>query len=398
MKGCIFVVIALLLLVLGVLVYHVAKPYLGQDEESRGLMLLVEFEGEEGMVNFVNELQKRSIPSVLLVSADLVADYCQTIRILENYNLEVGGLYPEQALWDIPFEEQYSIIENLKDGIESCTQRQMKVFASRYFAYDENTLKAATELGIPIVLARGTTKQRATIFKPEEYDVKILSVSNVDSPQWGAGSLSDYSYWAGGGTPEDLAKELVTSARKDKISPVSHTYIGGTKKRWLEAYLSFFDQNPIHWQTLDDFMVIDEVISVAHLQLNKEVRYHEPRPLIPLDQEKNVDNLCSIGELSAEAGFDEVDASDKIVFFHNNSGPMCLQALDFLESLNYDLEEHIDDEMGFPVLLDKYRSLYRKSEGISESFEYYPIIFINTKAFSGFSDDIGNQIKEELHD
>jgi len=39
----------------------------------------------------------------------------------------------------------------------------MRVIGSRYFAHDENTLKVADALGIPYVLARGTTGSEAKV-------------------------------------------------------------------------------------------------------------------------------------------------------------------------------------------------------------------------------------------
>jgi cytosine/adenosine deaminase-related metal-dependent hydrolase len=42
----------------------------------------------------------------------------------------------------------------VKERIESALGTEMRVFGSKYFAYDENTLKAAQELGIEYVLAR----------------------------------------------------------------------------------------------------------------------------------------------------------------------------------------------------------------------------------------------------
>ena len=81
----------------------------------------------------------------------------------------------------------------------------MRVFGSRYFAYDENILRAADALGVEYVLARGTAGERATVYAPREYKAKIISVSNVPFGEMGTGSLCDYSLWARGSTDEDSA-------------------------------------------------------------------------------------------------------------------------------------------------------------------------------------------------
>jgi hypothetical protein len=90
----------------------------------------------------------------------------------------------------------------------------MMVFGSRYFAYDENTLKAADELGIKYILARGTQDVSAVIYAPKEYDVKIISVTNVENGEMGRGSLCDYSLWARGAGATEFAQILEESLEK----------------------------------------------------------------------------------------------------------------------------------------------------------------------------------------
>ena len=43
-------------------------------------------------------------------------------------------------------------------------------------------------------------------------------------------------------------------------------------------------------------------------------------------------------------------------------------------------------------LEEKKQAVGNKSEGVSSSFGYYPIIFVGDKAFSGFNAPIGEQI------
>ena len=81
----------------------------------------------------------------------------------------------------------------------------MRVFGSRYFAHDENILRAADALGVEYLLARGTAGERATVYAPQEYKAKIISVSNVPSGAIGTGSLCDCSLWGRGSTDEDPA-------------------------------------------------------------------------------------------------------------------------------------------------------------------------------------------------
>ena len=77
---------------------------------------------------------------------------------------------------------------------------------------------------------------------------------------------------------------------------------------------------------------------------------------------------------------------------------MCLEALEFLEKINYPVEQFIDTELGFSDKLSQLRTNFVQSEGVSESFGYYPIIFIKDRAFSGFNGEIKNEISKELAD
>ena len=81
-----------------------------------------------------------------------------------------------RPLWDVSYDEQLRVVKDTKDRIYNCTGKSIRIFGSKYFAYDENTLKAAQENGIEYVFARGTTGAKATVYEVEEYDVKIFSI------------------------------------------------------------------------------------------------------------------------------------------------------------------------------------------------------------------------------
>jgi len=360
--------------------------------ETTGLMLLIEFDGTEGLNNFVFELQKREIPSLLIVTAEFVNEHCENIRTLQRYGVEIGGTYSQKAFWDVPYDEQFEAMRVTKEAIEACTGKPMRLFGTRYFAYDENTIKAAASLGISYVLARGTTGAKATIYKPEEYNVKIFSVSNVSSTSWGTGSLCDYSYWAREGSPEEFGEELFAAATNNiKISPVSHTYIGGLKAAWNAEYLNFFDTVDVTWMDLDEFGCVDEIKPFAEIPDNREVQYTTPKPLVPLEDEPNVNNPCAIDGFPPVSGSGG-DVGAKIVVFHNGTGPMCQQFFEFTDTITYPVEAHLTSETGFWETLNGLKEEFGSSEGLSNSFGYFPIIFIRNRAFSGFNDTIKETI------
>jgi hypothetical protein len=100
---------------------------------------------------------------------------------------------------------------------------------------------------------------------------------------------------------------------------------------------------------------------------------------------------------------DSLDCSDyepcaaaKIVFFHNGTGPMCLQFLNFLETVDCPVEEHLIGEAGFWNELNALIDEFGSSEGVSDSFGYFPIIFIRDRAFSGFNTQVEQAIRALL--
>jgi len=362
--------------------------------KTEAIMLLIEFEGTEGLINFVNDIKERDIPGLLIVSADFVENNCEVLNtLMEYHDIEIAGLDPSKPLWDVPYEEQLSIVQNSKDKIFECTGKEIRIFGSKYFAYDENTIKAAQEAGLEYVFARGTTGAQATIYKPIEYDVKIFSVSNVDSQNWGTGSLCDYSYWAREGTAADFETELFRALKYDKISPVSHTYIGGLKKSWNDVYLKFFDQSDISWLNLDDFGKIDSTLSFMDIPSNREVQYETPHPAVPLDEEANIENPCVVEDINEKVNSDTQNEDENIVIFHNGTGPMCIEALSFFKAHKYEYTEYINSEEGYSIKLNEYKSQFEESEGLSETFSYYPIIFVEGRAFSGFNKSVGDKIE-----
>jgi hypothetical protein len=321
-----------------------------------------------------------------------VSDNCETIRTLHDYGMEVVALTGPQ-LWGVPYEEQFATIKAAKDTIEACTGRPLRIITSRYMASDENTWRVAEELGIPYVLARGTTGTRATVYQPEGYSVKIISVSNMDSERWAYGSLCDYSIWARGGTPQDFRTELYNAALShDRICTVSHTRISGLKAVWYSVFMEFFDHAGVEYLGMDDFTTVDVTLPIDEIPQNRNVPYAEqPYPLVPLEDEPNVNNPCAIDDFPPVSGSGG-DVGAKIVVFHNGTGPMCQQFFEFADTITYPVEAHLTSDPGFWETLNGLKEEFGSSEGVSNSFGYFPIIFIQNRAFSGFN----NTIKEAI--
>ena len=381
----------------------VAIPTIKPEEEKpKGIMMLIEYEDDlTGLINMVSQLDERNIYSLLSASPDFVEKNCETVKTLMEHKMEIVSQNPAGSFWDVPFEEQLTAIKEAKEKIEACTGKPLRVVSSRYFASDENTVKVAEQLSIPYVLARGVEGTDALVFQPAEYpSVKILSVSNIPSIEFKYGSLCDYSYWVREGSPEDMKKELLAGSNNRKITPVSHTNIGGLKARWNQMWMEFFDQATVNWLPLDQYAsIVDMKYPMWKIPINKNAPYTpEKRPEIPYDEEKDLKNPCSVGELRPETkinGYD-VRMEDGIVMFHNGKGSMCLEAMEFLASIDYPNRQVLNTEADFTDQLGEMRQKFEKSEGVAEDFSYYPIIFVGKKAFSGFDESIKVEIEKEL--
>lgn len=91
----------------------------------------------------------------------------------------------------------------------------------------------------------------------------------------------------------------------------------------------------------------------------------------------------------------------KLIMFHNNQGLMCLDQLEFLESMldecsSLVVEEILTTEEGAYFKLSEYKLLYPSSYGVSTNFQYLPITFVNGNAYSGFNDDVRDRIRQDI--
>lgn len=369
----------------------------------QAMMLLIEFRNTDGLVNMVNDMDERDIHGLLLVNADFVDQNADTIRrVLATGNIEIAASYDPKPYWEMTYDEQYTVITDMIDRIEKALDTHVRVISSRYMASDENTVKIADLLGIEYITARGTTELATTVYKPEEYNVKIISVSNIDVPEFKYGSFCDYSFYERNGSPADMTHEFERAITEDKFIGVSHTYIGGYKARWNDMWHNFWDNYDVEWVDLDTLGSIDKVMPMWQIPVNTNAPYtpEKIRPAIAYEDEENVVNPCLVEDLpQSEERSDSQESglmTETVLVFHNNTGPMCIEALDFFEEQGIAIEEHLTTDNDFTSLLNQYWSQYNVSEGVSTEFGYYPFIFVGGHAFSGFDEGIGDDILDLL--
>lgn len=397
-----------------------------EKTKTPGIMLLIEYKDTVGLSNFVNEMDKRDIHGLLMVAPEFVQKNCETIKEVTKHNVELVGSNIGAPFWDIPYEEQKERITEMKKGIESCTGVPLRIISSTYMASDATTIKVAQELGIPYVTARGTTGTKATVYNIEDYpDVKILSVSNIPKVEYKYGSLCDYSYFERNGTPDDMLEELMRAiepltpkeqarfGQYNKITPTTHTNIGGYLKPWMNMWTNFWDTttDDIEWVDLDTFMnKSDFDLPLWQIPINKNNPYtsEKIRPVTSYGETEKVSNPCKIENIGrtdiVNDSTEEVEiesekkysVGNKIIVFHNGKGPMCLEFLNFIKTIDYPIEEITDSEEDFSEKLAEIKSNHNSTEGIHPLFGYYPLIFIKDRVFSGFNESIQSEILKEI--
>ena len=254
--------------------------------QIEGMFLIIDRRNAPGLKHWGDELERRGIPAVIQIDEAMVDENCGLIKNLSDRGLEVAGAYNERPFWNEPYSFQYEIMSHVKDKIESCVDRPMRAFGSKYFAYDEATLKIADKLGVEYILARGTAGAEAVVYKAEEYNAKILSVSNVPSKELGTGSFCDESLRCRGVTSDEF-REILFSVKEDKIILVAQTHLSGVKLHWWDAYQDLFNANIVAWKSLDEFATKPIVLPNAQIPINTEMQYVTPQPKIPLEQEPN---------------------------------------------------------------------------------------------------------------
>lgn len=265
-----------------------------KKERIQGLFLLVDRQSEKGMTRWIKELCSMKIPALVMADGFTLNNNPDLIKDVADKNFEVGGLYNDCALWpevyknmikslpswlgiDKPefknaYEIQRSIMQHLDDRLKPLIGKTMPVFSGKYFSYDENTLKIAHDMGIRYLLARGTEKERAVFYQPEEYYPAIISVSNVPSKRLGTGSLCDASLESRKESPEDF-RDLLFNLNVDRIVLVAQTHLSGLKQEWWEVYREFLNSGRVLWQSLDDFVVRPSILPHKDIPVNNRVDY-----------------------------------------------------------------------------------------------------------------------------
>ncbi len=96
---------------------------------------------------------------------------------------------------------------------------------------------------------------------------------------------------------------------------------------------------------------------------------------------------------------DSVVEEDALLIFHNATGPMCLEALAWLDTMQSEypdlvVAEHLTTDVPGLTLFRELKTQYGQSQGVSTAFGYLPVIFFRGQAFSGFNDQVQQSLTQ----
>ncbi len=270
------------------------------------MLMLIEFERIEGIEQWEKELDSRGLTALVKVQDNVLEEYPTVFKRLADKGYEIAGGYDKAPFWDMSYDEQYKYLKESKDLVEKITGKKMRVFGSRYFAYDETTLKAADALGIEYILGRGVNDVEATVYQPKEYKVRVISVTNVDVGEpMGRGSLCDYSLWSRGADAVEFGQILDESIAKKPTNMilVSHAYLGGTRLEWWIEYEKALTSDKIVWNNFDNWLQNQEIVTLpnAEIPMNKEVKYVQPKPAKPMEDYEPIPGIDDTNEKSSSS-------------------------------------------------------------------------------------------------
>jgi hypothetical protein len=249
-----------------------------------GLFFILDRKNEQGLAHWSEELRKRGIPGVILLDEYTVDNHRYLVRNISKQGFDIGLIFNEGPFWDDNYDAQFEIMNRITEKVRLCIENPLRLFGSKYFAYNESTLQIAEKLGIEYIPARGTTGAKAMVYKPEEYKTTLISVSNVPSKELGTGSLCDESLRSRSETPEGF-RDILFNINEERIVLVAQTHLSGVKLKWWNVYQEYFRSDTVLWQSLDDFAADPLVLPLAQIPINTRADYREPKPRIPLEEE-----------------------------------------------------------------------------------------------------------------
>lgn len=159
------------------------------QSKVEGMLLVLDRRSPRGLQHWGVQLKKMGLPAVMQVDEFMIEQHGALIKDLGDEGFDICGVNNEKPFWDESYDYQLAEISRVQQKFHQELGRKLRLFSSKYFAYNEYTLQITDKLGIDFVFARGIPGADAVTYKAKEYKTRILSVSNIQSLLMGSGSL-----------------------------------------------------------------------------------------------------------------------------------------------------------------------------------------------------------------
>jgi hypothetical protein len=372
------------------------NPYGPMEDGTKTIVNLQVTESRndaEALESVLGELSKRGIQrTTIFAPKELAESSCDLLRQYDQEGYEVAAF---GRFEDMSREAQQTFIAQTRESLAGCLGHPVVGWRASRFTQDQATNEILRDLGLgwhaSFVSRRSFLPRHETAFSPYvsfEYGFSVVSMIGAEVIEGKINALCDTSL---DGTVEsaaewsDVVKAYFAKHRDAGLPFLTefHPYFLVENAPWWEAFLelaTWLSEQDVEFLTTSEF-------------IERCVNQYGPAaaPAVPYRDEPNVEKLWQITEFPEVPGSPTV--GNRIVFYHNGVGPMCVEFLAFLETVDYPLEEHLVGEPGFWDSMNALKAEFGRSEGFSEAFGYFPIIFVKTKAYSGFDAAIGEAIR-----
>jgi hypothetical protein len=104
------------------------KDILAQME---GMFLIMDHGNVQGLRHWADELERRGMPAVIQTNEYMLSEQSGMIKNVCDKEFEICGAYNEQPFWDKPYSFRNEVMGRIKDKLETCTGKPMRIFGSK---------------------------------------------------------------------------------------------------------------------------------------------------------------------------------------------------------------------------------------------------------------------------
>lgn len=161
--------------------------------------------------------------------------------------------------------------------------------------------------------------------------------------------------------------------------------------------------NEFYYKLTSIFLLFSLGLNILSLLFYHDI-FNSKNVLTKVLGEKEVSNLREEELLQSEGIFDhklvieknKINMERDLIIFYDR-GEMNKQALSFVNTISYPVKRLDYSELENKKFLEFLKQEYKNSAGLSNNFEYLPVIFVQGKIFSGFNWEIRSEIENIIY-